>query len=157
MAVRTPLRMTTSLASLMMCLQGKDHHYPAIRDPSHRRGLALDQTPVATTGFRDATRAGREGDEATRRTGARVIACRHPRAARLRGPWKGFLPEVAGAVERRVDIGEREHCGQPPVGAILEPTFTHVLRRIAKGSEEDVPHGEVGIVVVMDAEPMVDA
>src|SRR5437667_2748403 len=46
MAVRTPLRMTTSLASLMMCLLEKDLHYPAIRGPSHRRGLALDQTLV---------------------------------------------------------------------------------------------------------------
>src|SRR6266567_678669 len=95
MAVRTPLRMTTSLASLMVCLQGKDHHYPAIRDPSHPRGLALDQTPVAPTGFRDATRAGREGDEATRRTGARVIACRHPRASRLRGGrGRNFCPRL---------------------------------------------------------------
>src|SRR6266702_148981 len=63
MAVRTPLRMTTSLASLMMCLLEKDLHYPAIPGASHRRWLALDQTPVTPTGFRDATRAGREGDE----------------------------------------------------------------------------------------------
>src|SRR5437870_3721881 len=46
MAVRTPLRMTTSLASLMMCLLEKDLHYPAIPGASHRRWLELDQTLV---------------------------------------------------------------------------------------------------------------
>src|SRR6266700_436333 len=97
MAVRTPLRMTTSLASLMMCLLEKGLHYPAIRDPSHLRWLELDQIPVTPTGFRDATRAGREGDERhgelARGSIARLTAggCKTTRSVKgisARGCWR---------------------------------------------------------------------
>src|SRR5689334_3633432 len=76
-------------------------------------------------------------------------------AALRRGLW--LHAPIAGAVERRVDVGEREHGGQAPVGARVEAAFAEELPRVAERAEQHVPQRQVGEIVVMDAEPMMHA